>query len=70
MGVSKYTVTQQAMHEEWLEVQQAQEDPSRFRVLYDRYYEPIFRFVFKRTLNEILSADLTSQTFLKASTAV
>ena len=66
MAGSKYTVTQQAMQEEWIEVQQAQQNPSRFRVLYDRYYEPIFRFVFKRTLNETLAADLTSQTFLKA----
>lgn len=66
MSTSKYTVTQQAMEEEWLEVQAAQQDPSKFRVLYKRYYEPIFRFVYKRTVDEVLAADLTSQVFLKA----
>jgi RNA polymerase sigma-70 factor (ECF subfamily) len=66
MSTSKYTVTQQAMEEEWLEVQAAQQNPAKFRVLYNRYYEPIFRFVFKRTVDEVLAADLTSQVFRKA----
>jgi len=66
MSTSKYTVTQQAMEDEWLEVQAAQQNPATFRVLYNRYYEPIFRFVFKRTVDEVLAADLTSQVFLKA----
>ncbi|MBL4648152.1 MAG: sigma-70 family RNA polymerase sigma factor [Aureispira sp.] len=66
MSTSKYTVTQQAMEEEWLEVQDAQQNPAKFRVLYNRYYEPIFRFVFKRTVDEVLAADLTSQVFLNA----
>jgi len=66
MSTSKYTVTQQAMEEEWLEVQDAQQNPAKFRVLYNRYYEPIFRFVYKRTVDEVLAADLTSQVFLKA----
>ena len=66
MATSKYTVTNQAMQDEWLEVQAAQQNPARFRVLYNRYYEPIFRFVYKRTVDETLAADLTSQVFLKA----
>lgn len=66
MSASKHTLTQQAIEEEWQEVQAAQQNPAHFRVLYNRYYEPIFRFVFKRTLDEALSADLTAQVFLKA----
>lgn len=66
MSTSKYTVTKQAMEEEWLEVQAAQQNPAKFRVLYSRYYEPIFRFIYKRTVDETLAADLTSQVFLKA----
>lgn len=66
MSTSKYTVTQQAMEEEWLEVQAAQQNPAKFRVLYNRYHQPIFRFVYKRTIDEVLAADLTSQVFLKA----
>ena len=64
--MSKYTVTEKAMQDEWIEVQLAQQNPAKFRVLYNRYYESIFRFIFKRTVNETLSADLTSETFLKA----
>lgn len=66
MSTSKYTVTQQAMEEEWLEVQAAQQNPAKFRILYNRYHEPIFRFIYKRTVDEVLAADLTSQVFLKA----
>ena len=37
-----------------------------FRPLYDRYYEPIFRYIYQRTTDEALTADLCSQVFLKA----
>lgn len=66
MSTSKHTLTQQAIEAEWEEVQKAQQNPAHFKVLYQRYHEPIFRFVFKRTLEEALSADLTAQVFLKA----
>ena len=64
--MSKKTVSVERMQEEWLEVQAAQNDPARFRPLYNRYYEPIFRFIFRRTNEEELTADLCSQVFLKA----
>lgn len=51
---------------EWREIQAAQQDPAMFRPLYDRYYEPIFRFIYQRTTDEALTADLCSQVFLKA----
>ena len=44
----------------------AQKDHRKFSVLYDRYFEPIFRFIYRRTGRENLTADLCSQTFLKA----
>lgn len=38
-----------------------------FGVLYDRYFDQIFRFVFKRLGgNETMAGDLTQQTFIKA----
>tara|TARA_R110002072_G_scaffold20688_4_gene74852 strand:+ start:5031 stop:5597 length:567 start_codon:yes stop_codon:yes gene_type:complete len=38
-----------------------------FGILYDRYFEQIFRFVFKRLGgNEHIAGDLTQQTFIKA----
>ena len=66
MNNSNKTVSQEAMQAEWLEVQAAQRDPVAFRPLYDRYFEPIFRFVFKRCADEDLTGDICSQVFLKA----
>ncbi len=60
------TVSQQAMELEWEEIQAAQRQPSLFKPLYNRYYEAIFKFVYRRTNDEHLSADLVAQVFLKA----
>ena len=52
-----------------LEMQQvdaAKLNPARFDVLYDNYYKSIFIFVHRRTGDEEVSADITSQVFLKA----
>lgn len=48
------------------EIEQAQLNPEKFAVLYDRYYKPIFLFVFKRVNDENSTADITSVVFLKA----
>ena len=66
MQSSNKTVSQEAMQAEWLEVQAAQSNPAYFRPLYDRYFEQIFRFVFKRTADENIASDVCSQVFLKA----
>jgi RNA polymerase sigma-70 factor (ECF subfamily) len=50
------------------QIKQAQADPARFGPLYDRYYKPVFLFLYRRTDDEDLTADLTSQVFLKAIT--
>ena len=66
MSVSNKTVSADDMQEEWLEIQAAQREPAKFRTLYKRYYEPIYRFIFRRTSSEDLAADICSQVFLKA----
>lgn len=66
MQSSNKTVSQKAMQAEWLEIQAAQQNPVLFKPLYDRYFEPIFRFIFKRTADENVAADVCSQVFLKA----
>ncbi|MEO0727304.1 MAG: sigma-70 family RNA polymerase sigma factor [Bacteroidota bacterium] len=66
MSEPQKTVSAAAMEAEWQEIQAAQQNPARFRPLYERYYEPIFRFVFRRMADSDLSADLCSQVFLKA----
>ena len=60
------SVSIEAMQQEWLEIQAAQDNPSLFRPLYNRYYNQIFHFIYKRTVDEDLAADLCSQVFLKA----
>ena len=66
MANPKYTMTQQAIEEEWQLVQAVQKNPARFSLLYNRYYEPIMRFIYLRTADEDLCADLCSHTFMKA----
>ncbi len=63
---SDRTVSAEAMHAEWLEVQAAQRDPAQFRSLYDRHYEPLFRYLYNRSQDEELAADMCAQVFLKA----
>lgn len=57
--------TDEEINREWAEIKAAKRDPGKFRPLYNRYHKRIFLFIFKRTANEALTADLTSQTFLK-----
>lgn len=66
MNSFRRTVSEEAMQEEWAEIQSAQANPGHFRPLYDRYFESIFQFIYNRTLDESLCADLCSQVFLKA----
>jgi RNA polymerase sigma-70 factor (ECF subfamily) len=47
-------------------IEAAQKDARLFGPLYDKYYTQIFRFIYKRVSDRELSADLTSQVFMKA----
>ncbi len=66
MDSSRKTVSREQMRQEWLEIQAAQKNPAQFRPVYDRYYEVIFKFIFRRTSDEAQTADLCSKVFLKA----
>ena len=49
----------------------AKENHVHFGVLYERYFETIFRFIFKRLGgDEANTGDLTQQTFLKAMSSI
>jgi RNA polymerase sigma-70 factor, ECF subfamily len=50
------------------EIEAAKTDPARFSVLYNRYYEPVFRFAYQRLNSKEIAADICAQTFLKALT--
>jgi len=47
-------------------VKRAKKDPETFGLIYDKYYQPIFGYILRRTANVALAEDLTAQTFLKA----
>ncbi len=47
-------------------VEDAQKDPRRFGVLYEKYYKQIYLFVYKRAGEQDLAGDITAQVFLKA----
>jgi RNA polymerase sigma-70 factor (ECF subfamily) len=44
----------------------AKQNPARFAPLYNKYYKPIFIYVFKKIKDEELTGDITSRVFLKA----
>lgn len=56
--------TQQLQEDEL--IRRAQADPALFQPLYENYYKPVFRFVLHRIGDKDLTADVTSQVFLKA----
>jgi RNA polymerase sigma-70 factor (ECF subfamily) len=47
-------------------IKKAQANPASFKPLYEAYYKPIFLFVLHRIGDKELTADVTSQVFLKA----
>ncbi|HEY8399690.1 MAG TPA: sigma-70 family RNA polymerase sigma factor [Cytophagaceae bacterium] len=47
-------------------IRKAQNNPKYFAPVYDKYYKAIFLFIYRRTDDEDLTADLTSQVFMKA----
>jgi RNA polymerase sigma-70 factor (ECF subfamily) len=47
-------------------IRRTQKDPDAFRPIYEKYFRPIFLFILHRAGDRELTADLTSQVFLKA----
>lgn len=47
-------------------IRKSQADPEAFRPLYEKYFKRIFLFVHHRVGDKALTADITSQAFLKA----
>jgi len=51
---------------EWELIKATHQDPRFFEALYHKYYNQVFRFVYTRTKDKELTADLTADVFLKA----
>jgi RNA polymerase sigma-70 factor (ECF subfamily) len=64
--VAKSTITKSENTDDVEMVLRAQKDPQAFKPLYEKYFKRIFLFVHHRVNDKAISADLTSQTFLKA----
>lgn len=47
-------------------IARARQDHEAFGLLYEKYFQPIFGYVLRRTANVALAEDITSQVFLKA----
>jgi RNA polymerase sigma-70 factor (ECF subfamily) len=64
--ISKYHVTHELIAEERDQIMEACKDPSKFEVLYKKYYQKILLFVYQRVDTKDDALDVTSQVFLKA----
>ncbi|MFL5764000.1 MAG: RNA polymerase sigma factor [Bacteroidia bacterium] len=63
---SKYHATAADLATEQSVVDAAKKDPARFAVLYDKYYEQIFRYIYQRVDDKEAAFDAAQQTFIKA----
>ncbi|MFL5729402.1 MAG: RNA polymerase sigma factor [Cytophagaceae bacterium] len=66
MTISTYHISKDLMLEEAELIKASKKDPARFAPLYERYHEPIFRFIYQRMDDKDQAFDLTAQVFLKA----
>ena len=54
------------IREEYAILERSKKDPQAFGLLYKKYFNRIFNFIYRQTDDEQLTADLCSQTFLNA----
>jgi RNA polymerase sigma-70 factor, ECF subfamily len=54
------------LQQEYEILERSKKDTKAFGELYEKYYDRIFRFLYRQTDDEDLTADLCSQTFLSA----
>lgn len=66
LQTTKHNVNQAGLDNEQALVLAAQKDIKHFAPLYDKYYEPIFRYVYQRLDDKEVAFDITQQVFLKA----
>lgn len=70
MNGSSHISTQVVEPSEEELIRRAKEDIGHFSVIYNQQYEALFRFVFRKTDDEALAADIVSEVFLKAMLAI
>ena len=65
-----YHHTEAQLEEELRWIEAAKAKPEDFRPLYEKYYKPIFSYLYQRMNSKDNAFDLTSQVFLKALTQI
>jgi RNA polymerase sigma-70 factor (ECF subfamily) len=63
---SMYHMSSALLEEERIQIENAKKNPEKFGPLYRKYYEPIFRYVYKRMDDIDTVEDVTSMVFVKA----
>lgn len=66
MEIQQKNRSQEEIKAEQRIIMEAKSKPEAFRPLYERYFKKIFLFVLHRVGDKALTADITSQVFLKA----
>jgi RNA polymerase sigma-70 factor (ECF subfamily) len=61
-----YHMSSVLLEEERIQIENAKKNPEKFGPLYRKYYEPIFRYVYKRMDDLDTVEDVTSMVFVKA----
>jgi RNA polymerase sigma-70 factor (ECF subfamily) len=59
-------MTEDEIRQEYAILERSRKDPKAFGILYEKYFDRIFNFIYRQTDDEELTADLCSQTFLSA----
>jgi RNA polymerase sigma-70 factor, ECF subfamily len=59
-------MTDDEIRQEYAILERSRKDPKAFGILYEKYFDRIFNFIYRQTDDEELTADLCSQTFLSA----
>ena len=62
-------IDEEILKEEQL-IEASKKDLGQFEYLYNKYYEPIFRYVYHRTGDEEETADIVSKVFVNAMNAI
>lgn len=59
-------MSEDELQEEYKILEKSRKNPRAFSILYERYFDRIFNFIYRQTDDEDLTSDLCSQTFLNA----
>ena len=66
ISLSPYHVSVETIEQELQVIEASKKDSAAFRPLYEKYHEPIFRYIYQRSDDKEAAFDITQQVFVKA----